>query len=71
MFILYKVFLNNIFRKLFDSGCGIFGMVIREDYYDLLDDVFNELCVDKCMLKVSKSHLVKKKFGEYFYIFRK
>lgn len=68
----YREFLNIIFGKWKDSNSGIFGMVIREDYYELLDDVFKGLCVDKCVLKVSKSHLVKKKkFGEYFYIFRK
>ena len=62
-----------IFRKWFDSGSGIFGMVIREDYYDLLDDVYKGLCVEKYGLKIMKTHLVKskKKFGEYFYIFRK
>ena len=68
----YREFLNIIFGKWKDSNSGIFGMVIREDYYELLDDVFKGLCIDKCVLKVSKSHLVKKKkFGEYFYIFRK
>ena len=68
----YREFLNIIFGKWKDSNSGIFGMVIREDYYDLLDDVFKGLCIDKCVLKVSKSHLIKKKkFGEYFYIFRK
>lgn len=68
----YREFLNIIFSKWKDSNSGIFGMVIREDYYDLLDDVFKGLCIDKCVLKVSKSHLIKKKkFGEYFYIFRK
>ena len=68
----YKKFLNIIFGKWKDSNSGIFGMVIREDYYELLDDVFKGLCVEKEPLKVSKSHLVKKKkFGEYFYIFKK
>lgn len=68
----YREFLNIIFGKWKDSNSGIFGMVIREDYYELLDDVFKGMCVEKEQLKVSKSHLVKKKkFGEYFYIFRK
>ena len=68
----YSEFLNIIFGKWKDSNSGIFGIVIREDYYELIEDVYKGMCVEKEQLKVSKSHLVKKKkFGEYFYIFKK
>ena len=68
----YKAFLNNIFMKWYKSSANIFGLIIREDFYELLDDCYKLQCIERHDIKVGHSHLVKrKKFNEYFYIFRK
>ena len=68
----YSSFLNGIFMKWYKNSANIFGLVIREDFYGLLDDCYKSLCTERHDIKVVQTHLVKrKKFNEYFYIFRK
>lgn len=65
----YRAFLNKIFEIWDKNTAKIFGVVLREDYVNLIDRKYSE----KYELSVKTSHLVKtkKKFKEYFYVFKK
>lgn len=66
----YKVFLNSIFNIWKSNESKIFGVILRDDFIDLIDYKY----VEKYEISVSTSHLIKnkgKKYKEYFYIFKK
>lgn len=64
----YKDFLNKIFEKWGNNSAKIFGLIITDNFIDLIKD--NPL--EKYLINTSVSHLTgKKKNNEYFYIFRK
>lgn len=68
----YIGFLNRIFNIWFNSSARVFGFIIREDYYALLDDKYKVMLESMHSLKIATSHFIKsKKHKEYFYILHK
>lgn len=69
----YTDFLNKVFIIWFEQNtASIFGLIIREDFYDLIDERFKKFLIMKNKLNSVTSHLVKsKKYNEYFYILKK
>lgn len=66
----YKSFLNNIFSIWRKNNAKVFGLIIREDFIDLIDEKYAE----SYEINYEESHLTKKnkkKFKERFYIFKK
>jgi hypothetical protein len=66
----YKSFLNNIFSIWRKNSAKVFGLIIREDFIDLIDEKYAE----SYGINYEESHLTKKnkkKFKERFYIFKK
>ena len=67
----YGRFLNLIFNIWKKNSAKLFGIVLREDFVNLINCKYSE----KYMLDIQKSHFEKtnskKKYNEYFYIFRK
>ena len=66
----YKSFLNNIFSIWRKNSAKVFGLIIREDFIDLIDEKYAE----SYEINYEESHLTKKnkkKFKEKFYIFKK
>ena len=66
----YKSFLNNIFSIWRKNSAKVFGLIIREDFIDLIDEKYTE----SYEINYEESHLTKKnkkKFKERFYIFKK
>jgi hypothetical protein len=66
----YKSFLNNIFSIWRMNSAKVFGLIIREDFIDLIDEKYAE----SYEINYEESHLTKKnkkKFKEKFYIFKK
>ena len=62
----YKCFLNDIFRLWKSSSARVFGLIIREDFVDLIDCEWSEVYD----MNVGNSHFSKnKKNKEKFYIF--
>ena len=68
----YIGFLNRIFNIWFNSSARVFGFIIREDYYALLNDKYKVMLESMHSLKIATSHFIKsKKHKEYFYILHK
>ena len=66
----YGKFLNLIFDIWKKNSAKIFGIVLREDFVDLINYKYSE----KYMIKVTSMHFSrknKKRYNEYFYIFNK
>lgn len=64
----YKSFLNDMFSKWKNNAANVFGIIIPENYVELIEAVPCE----KYLINSAASHLTgKKKNNEYFYIFRK
>ena len=64
----YKEFLNKIFDIWnFCNKAKVFGLIIREDFIDLINYPYYE----KYEIKMGNTHLGKKKYKEYFYVFKK
>lgn len=66
----YKAFLNSIFRIWRVSAANIFGLIIREDFVNLIDEEFSE----SYEVVYGESHFSRKnpkKNREMFYIFKK
>lgn len=66
----YKEFLKSIFDIWHKNNAQIFGIILREDLAELID----ELYVESHEMIFETSHLTKntgKKYKEYFYIFKK
>ena len=64
----YKEFLNRIFDIWnFCNKAKVFGLIIREDFIDLIKYPYYE----KYEIKMGNTHLGKKKYKEYFYVFKK
>ena len=65
----YKKFLNNIINIWKNSSSKIFGIIIREDFYKLMNIKYAE----KYDLNITNISYMggKRKFKEYFYIFKK
>lgn len=64
----YKKFLNDIFNIWKNSKARIFGIIIREDLIEYINENYTEVYD----IKVSKSHLINNKSNiEKFYIFKK
>jgi hypothetical protein len=66
----YKIFLNSIFDIWKQSSAKIFGIILREDFISLIDEIYAE----SYALIYSTSHFEKhnkKRFNDYFYIFKK
>ena len=65
----YKEFLNRIFDiwNKNKNKAKVFGLIIREDFVDLIKYSYCE----KYEIKMGNTHLCKKKYKEYFYVFKK
>jgi sulfatase maturation enzyme AslB (radical SAM superfamily) len=66
----YKEFLKSIFDIWHKNNAQIFGIILREDLAELIDELYAE----SHEMIFETSHLTKntgKKYKEYFYIFKK
>ena len=68
----YKNWLNTIFENWYNTDNERFGLIIREDFFNMLDDKYKSLVNEQIEINANTTHFTKsKKYKEYFYIFEK
>lgn len=68
----YKNWLNTIFENWHNTDTKRFGLIIREDFFNMLDDKYKSLVNEQIEINANTTHFTKsKKYKEYFYIFKK
>ena len=68
----YKNWLNTIFENWYNTNTKRFGLIIREDFFNMLDDKYKSLVNEQIEINANTTHFTKsKKYKEYFYIFEK
>lgn len=71
----YRKFIQSIVNIWKESSAKIFGIIIREDLYsEYIKSLLRDMLIETKQIKMSDTHFNKKhkkKYNEYFYIFRK
>lgn len=71
----YRKFIQSIVNIWKESSAKIFGIIIREDLYsEYIKSLLRDMLIETKQIKMPDTHFNKKhkkKYNEYFYIFRK